>query len=307
MDDNRKTTWTYDEAFCRHRGIISPSEQDRLRKSRVAIAGMGGIGGVDLVTLARLGVGAFTIADPDCFETANINRQYGANRYTLGANKAQTMARLAWEINPELDIRVFTRPLGADNAAEFLEGADVFVDAIEVFEMDARRILFRQAAANKIWGLTAGPIGFSAVWLAFDPAGMTFDQYFDLSDEMDQIEKLAAFLVGVAPMATQRAYVDLRSVDVENRTGPSSGLACQIASGALACEVAKILLGRGKVRAAPHHSQFDPFAGRFIQGRLLSGNSDPCQQDERRALVKMLREQMNPPSADGLSDDVNRP
>ena len=76
--------WAYEEAFSRHRGLISKTEQERLRNSRVAVVGMGGVGGVDLVTLARLGIGQFTIADPDTFEVSNTNRQYGAANSTLG-------------------------------------------------------------------------------------------------------------------------------------------------------------------------------------------------------------------------------
>lgn len=45
------STWSYDEAFVRNRGLINPEEQQRLRNCRVAIAGMGGIGGIDLMTL----------------------------------------------------------------------------------------------------------------------------------------------------------------------------------------------------------------------------------------------------------------
>ena len=67
--------WSYDEAFKANRGLISEEEQEKLRNCRVAIAGMGGVGGIHLVTLARLGIGKFTIADPDVFEVANFNRQ----------------------------------------------------------------------------------------------------------------------------------------------------------------------------------------------------------------------------------------
>ena len=45
--------WSYDEAFSRHRGLFSPQDQERLRNSRVAVAGLGGVGGVHLVTLSR--------------------------------------------------------------------------------------------------------------------------------------------------------------------------------------------------------------------------------------------------------------
>ena len=51
--------FSYGEAFSRHLGLINPDEQARLRRSRVAIIGMGGVGGIHLVTLARLGIGGF--------------------------------------------------------------------------------------------------------------------------------------------------------------------------------------------------------------------------------------------------------
>src|SRR4051794_40764199 len=79
--------WQYDQAFKRNEGLITPAEQHRLRDTRVAIVGMGGVGGVHLVTLARLGFARFTIADPDVFELANSNRQYGARLETLGRSK----------------------------------------------------------------------------------------------------------------------------------------------------------------------------------------------------------------------------
>src|SRR5262245_59714807 len=104
-------SWSYQEAFSRHAGLISPAEQERLRGARVALVGMGGVGGIHLATLARLGIGTFHIADPDCFELANFNRQYGAITRTLGRSKAVVMAEVARGINPELQLRVFSEPL----------------------------------------------------------------------------------------------------------------------------------------------------------------------------------------------------
>lgn len=281
--------WSYDVAFSRNLGLISPDEQQRLRNSRVAIAGMGGIGGSDLITLVRMGVGRFTIADPDCFEQANVNRQYGSRCSTFGRNKAEVMAEIARDINPEVDIRLLTEPICADNATDFLHDADVFVDAIEVFEMDVRRQLFRQAALQRIFSITAGPVGFSGIWIIFDPLGMSFDRYFDLSDDMDETDKVVAFVVGVAPKATHRKYLDLRYVDIKARRGPSSAAACQIASGAMACQVVKILLGRSQVKAAPYYQQFDPYANRFAKGFLWRGNRHPWQRIKRRILTRKLR------------------
>lgn len=286
-----QTSWSYTEAFVRNRGLISPEEQEQLRHARVAIAGLGGIGGIDVVTLARLGIGAFTIADPDVFDVGNTNRQYGASFSTVGRSKAEVMANIVRDINPQVDLRIFTEPIGPHNAQDFLAGADVFVDGIEFFEIEARRLLFRLAAAQQIYAITAGPVGFSAIWITFAPTGMSFDRYFDFSDAMGPAEKLASLAIGVAPRATQRAYMDMRAVNLHERVGPSSSLACHIAAGAMACEVVKILLKRGPVRSAPYYQQFDAYLGRFVSGRLRGGNRHPLQRLKRRWLMRLFQRQ----------------
>src|SRR3954463_8203317 len=127
------TPWNYNEAFARHFGILTPEEQERLRKSRIAIGGLGGVGGIHLVTLARLGIGAFHIADPDHFELANFNRQFGATTRSLGRGKAEVMAEEARAVNPELQLRVFTEAITSENVGELLDGVDVLVDGIDFF------------------------------------------------------------------------------------------------------------------------------------------------------------------------------
>lgn len=94
-----------------------------------------------MVALARMGIGKFTIADPDVFEIRNSNRQYGAMRSTNGQAKAEVMRNIVHDINPEAEIRAFCEPIGKENAATFLEGADVLVDGIDAFEIDLRRLL----------------------------------------------------------------------------------------------------------------------------------------------------------------------
>jgi glutathione-regulated potassium-efflux system protein KefB len=70
--------FNYEQAFSRNIGWVTQAEQQQLRGKRVAIAGGGGVGGVHLLTLARLGVSRFHIADFDSFDIANFNRQVGA-------------------------------------------------------------------------------------------------------------------------------------------------------------------------------------------------------------------------------------
>lgn len=285
--------WTYETAFSRNLGIVTLDEQETLRRSRVAIAGMGGVGGIDAVTLARLGVGRFTIADPDKFEPANTNRQFGATFSKMGQPKARVMADVVRDINPEADVRVIEEPIGPDNVEEFLRDAQVFVDGIEVFEIEARRLLFRNAAARGMYSVTAGPVGFSAIWITFGPHGMSFDRYFDLHDDMDTTDKLVAFAIGVTPKAIQRSYMDLGKLDLRQRRGPSSSAACHIAAGAMACEVIKILTQRGRLNVAPHYYQFDPYMMKYAHGYLLGGNRHPWQRLKRVVLKRALKRHLS--------------
>jgi tRNA A37 threonylcarbamoyladenosine dehydratase len=148
-----KVIFSYSEAFSRHKGVFSDAEQERLRSCRVAIIGMGGVGGIHLMTLARLGIGKFTIADPDIFELANFNRQYGASMESIGRKKVEVMAEQARAVNPEIDIRILDEPVGENNIDSFMEGADILVDGVDFFAIDARRLVFAEARKRGIWVL----------------------------------------------------------------------------------------------------------------------------------------------------------
>src|SRR6185295_2318049 len=169
--------WNYREAFTRNIGLVTPEEQEQLRQTCVAICGLGGAGGVHLVTLLRSGIGRFRLAEPDRFELVNTNRQYGATIHTSGRSKLEVMAEVARAINPEVDLTLFGEGITPDNADEVLRGVDVAVDAIDFFAVQARRLLFRTARRHGIYALTSAPLGFGATMHIFSPTGMSFDEY----------------------------------------------------------------------------------------------------------------------------------
>src|SRR5687768_16236474 len=94
-DTMHEPRFEYATAFSRNLGWVTEFEQAALGRKRVAIAGMGGVGGLHLLTLVRLGIGRFRIADFDHFELANFNRQAGAGMSTLGQPKVEVMAGMA--------------------------------------------------------------------------------------------------------------------------------------------------------------------------------------------------------------------
>ena len=272
------SSFDYHRAFSRNIGWVTRAEQDLLRKKRVAIAGMGGGGGIHLLTLARLGIGAFTICDPDIFELANFNRQAGAMMSTLDQPKAETLARMARDINPELDIRIFPDPIARVNAEAFLGGADLYLDGMDLFAFEARESLFAACRRLKIPATTAGPLGMGVALMNFLPGGMSFEEYFGWEGQTDE-EKSIRFLLGLSPARLQLSYlVDPSAVNLAEFRGPSTPMACQLCAGAAGTEALKILLGRGNVLAAPWGMQFDAYKNRFVKTWRPGGNRNPLQK-----------------------------
>jgi len=276
----------FQTAFQRNIGLLTTEEQNKLRQSRIAIVGVGGVGGFHLLNLVRLGVGKFSIADLETFETPNIQRQCGAFINTLGQNKAEAMKKMALEINPHIEIQTFSQGINAQNIDQFLEGADVFLDGIDFFAIEERRLSFQKARAKGIYAITAGPLGFGCALLIFSPSGMSFDQYFDLNDSMSYLEKIVSFGVGLAPKCLQLKYLSLNCVDITGKRGPSLVSSCVLCSAIATTEAIKIILKRKRPHCAPHYLQFDPYLQALKKGYLLGGNRNPIQRIKRWYLVK---------------------
>lgn len=277
--------FSYGEAFARNIGWVTHREQQALRDKRVAIAGLGGVGGSHLVTLARLGIGRFSIADFDCFGLANFNRQAGATMGTLGRPKVRVLSEIARDINPEIELRVFEDGLTAANLDAFLDGVDLYVDGLDFFAFDARRAVFDACARRGIPAITVAPLGMGAALLNFLPGRMSFEEYFRW-EGCDETERSVRFLVGLSPAFLQSAYlVDPSAVSLASRKGPSTGMACQLCAGIAGVEALKILLARGKVYAAPWCVQFDAYRNRYVRTWRPGGNRNPVQ----RLLMTIVR------------------
>jgi len=289
MLDLEIVTFSPDIAFERNRGLISASEQRRLLESLVAIAGCGGGGGAYATTLARLGVGRFRTIDPDAFALVNFNRQVGASMETLGRNKAAVTAEQIRAINPDAGVEALQDRITGENAAAFVRGADLVIDGIDFFSIAARRHLFAAAREAKIPALTAAPLGFSATLHVFAPGGLSFDEYFDLSDGQSSFDQLVRFALGLAPAGLHRSYMDLASVDPKSGRGPSSIIGIELAASLVGAEAVRILLRRGPSRPAPHYLQFDAYRRKFRRGRLTGGNRNLRQRVKRALFVRSLR------------------
>lgn len=273
-----KNSFSFTKAFDRNIGWLTEWEQLALRGKRIAIAGMGGVGGVHLLTLARFGIGAFNISDFDSFDIVNFNRQIGANVETIGRSKIDVLAEMALAINPELNINYFQSGVTDDNIDNFLNEVDIFVDGFDFFEIDIRSKVYARAYERGIPALCAAPIGMGAGCLAFLPGKMSFEEYFRFDGKSDN-ERFLRFLIGLAPRGLHRAYlVEPSAIDLPAHKGPSTGASCQICAGITAVNAVKLLLRRGEVQAAPYHHHYDAYRNKLVVSCLPRGLNGPWQR-----------------------------
>ncbi|MBR3099208.1 MAG: tRNA threonylcarbamoyladenosine dehydratase [Clostridia bacterium] len=120
------------DQFARTQLLIGRDGIDRLKSARVAVFGIGGVGGYVCEALVRSGVRAFDLIDDDKVCLTNLNRQIIATRKTVGRYKADVMRERMLEINPDADIRVRKCFVLPENISEFpFEEYDYVVDAVD--------------------------------------------------------------------------------------------------------------------------------------------------------------------------------
>ncbi len=277
------SNFSYADAFSRNLGWLTKGEQLQLQNKKIAIPGMGGVGGAYLIALTRLGVSKFHISDMDIFEQANFNRQTGAFMSTVGRQKVDVMAEMAIDINPDLEIKSFGKGIsnasGESNIDEFLEGVDLLVDGFDFFALDVRRAVFKRCHELSIPAITCAPVGMGAAILTFLPDRMSFEDYFKMSDHDTEEERYIKFLIGLTPRPLHREYlVDPSYVDMKNQKVPSTPMGIQLSTGLLVTEALKVLLSRGEVKAAPHYQLYDAYRGVLRKGYIPFGNANPIQR-----------------------------
>lgn len=269
----------YDLAFSRNLGWLTQAESETLKSTRVAIAGLGGVGGVHLLTLTRLGISKFHVADFDQFAVENFNRQVGASMSTVGRAKVDVMIEKAKDINPELEIKPFPQGVSPENFDAFFNNVDIYIDGLDFFCLNIREKLFKYIYEKKIPGVSVGPIGMGAALINILPGKMSFDQYFGFSSAKNEAEKALLFAIGLSPSGVQKKYlVDPTRVDFKNQKVPSLPMGCELCAGVAATELLKIILKRGRVHSAPVAIQFDAYTNRIFKKWTPGGYKNPLQR-----------------------------
>ena len=121
------------EQFIRTELLFGKENMDKLRKSKVAVFGVGGVGSYTSEALARSGLGSIVLVDYDIIDVSNINRQIHANLKTIGQPKVKIMRDRLLEINPSINIEIIDKAYTEEDKEKFLSlDYDYVVDAIDM-------------------------------------------------------------------------------------------------------------------------------------------------------------------------------
>lgn len=135
------------EQFSRTEMLIGADALERLHRARVAVFGVGGVGGFVVEALARSGVGAFDLIDNDVVAKSNINRQIIATHDTIGRYKVDVMKERILSINPRAQVRVYPCFFLPENGDQFDFGEYTYVvDAVDTVTAKLEIIMRSKAA-----------------------------------------------------------------------------------------------------------------------------------------------------------------
>ena len=136
------------ERYLRNHDAISEEEQAFLATKRVLVVGCGGLGGMVIECLARIGVGYLRVVDGDDFEESNLNRQLLSSTMNLGRPKTLAARQRVMAVNPLVEVDAVQAELTVENALELLADCDAVVDCLD--NIPARLVLQQSAKSAGI-------------------------------------------------------------------------------------------------------------------------------------------------------------
>jgi molybdopterin/thiamine biosynthesis adenylyltransferase len=265
----------YKAIFSRNVGLFTESEQHKLQTSTIAIAGMGGVGGLLAERLIRLGVGQLKLTDPETFEESNLNRQFCSSMLNLGQNKAKVVFMQIKDINPEARICCIETSITTENDADlFVSDCDLVIDEMD-FGLFRESILLQRAARERgIYYLFASAIGFGALVVIFDPQGLTLEEYNKLPQNVDlnDSERLRVPLERILPVipsyATAVTGDTINKIVTGETPAPTTSIGAGLASILAANEAINVILEKRDIAKAPKYTYIDLLDRQFIVGTV---------------------------------------
>ena len=137
--------------YSRTEFLLGKTAMEKLRRSRVAVFGLGGVGGYAVEALARSGIGALVLIDHDTVSLTNLNRQILATRDTVGKSKAQAAAQRVHSIDPDIRVDAMQTFFGPETAESFdFCQYDYVIDAIDTVTGKLALVAAAKAAGTPI-------------------------------------------------------------------------------------------------------------------------------------------------------------
>lgn len=143
------------------------SASDKLRRGRVLIAGVGGLGAPAAMQLAACGVGTLGLLDADAVEVSNLQRQIIYRTSDIGRRKVDAAVQYLATAHPDVSLRPFDVRLTADNAASIFEGFDFVIDGTD--RVESKFVVNDGAVAAGVPFSHAGIVGFHGQTLTVLP------------------------------------------------------------------------------------------------------------------------------------------
>ena len=250
------------ERLQRQLGIMDEAGLEKLRRSGVAVAGLG-MGGSIFINLVRLGIGRFHVADPDTFERSNVNRQREAKETTVGRRKDESLMEEARRINPDVEIRAFPNGVQPDNVAEFIDGMDFLIDVVDIWAMPAKLAVNAEARRRGVTTASCASLGFGCSVVILGPDGPSFAELSGMSPDLPPMDNLDRFGRFIAPEVPAYMLAQVRKAMARQGHIPFVVSGVEAAGALCAAEVARHLLGMGGGIAAPKGLYLDPIGARL--------------------------------------------
>lgn len=258
---------TYKMMVNRNLGLFSEEQQEKLRRSCVAVCGLGGLGGPISEMLCRLGIGSFKLLDHGTFEPTNLNRQIFCFTDTDGRLKTDVTEEYLRRINPEVKTEKYLE-VNEENIESFMAGVDVAVLAVDsvipciVISRAARRL---GIPAVEGW---AGVFANARVFTSETPTLEETYNFPTIGRDISSISREEAGQLAIMSLQTVVAQIqgigdyyqasDWQRLQEKNEGTtlcPCVWLTCAL----MANETMKIILDWGQLALAPGFAVYDPF------------------------------------------------
>lgn len=161
--------------FSRNENLIGKENTEKLKNSRVAVFGIGGVGGFTVEALVRSGVGTIDIIDSDKVDVTNLNRQIFATRSTVGEYKVEVAKKRILDINPDININMYPLFFDVKTIDELdFKNYDYIVDCIDT--VSSKLLLIEQAEKYDVPIISCMGTGYK-----LEPTKLIIDDIFNTS------------------------------------------------------------------------------------------------------------------------------